>query len=200
MTLPEVGVSGPAFLSSVLGFGRELKREGLTADLAAVLDFVRALDLVDIGDREEVRAAGAALFIRRKDEIDPYERAFERFWRGRGIAPQGLPQLTSDRADIDPQALSSTADNALANQVRVQVQATSAPLAPADVVLANILANPLKVLAPALVALLRPGATLVLAGLLERQVEEVSACYPEVDLRVADCVDGWACLAGRRVR
>lgn len=102
--------------------------------------------------------------------------------------------------DIDPQALSSTADNALANQVRVQVQATSAPLAPADVVLANILANPLKVLAPALVSLLRPGATLVLAGLLERQVEEVSACYPEVDLRVADCVDGWACLAGRRVR
>ena len=44
VTLPEVGVSGPAFLSSVLGFGRELKREGLTADLAAVLDFVRALD------------------------------------------------------------------------------------------------------------------------------------------------------------
>jgi uncharacterized protein with von Willebrand factor type A (vWA) domain len=104
VTLPEVGVSGPAFLSSVLGFGRELKREGLTADLAAVLDFVRALDLVDIGDREEVRAAGAALFIRRKDELEPYERAFERFWRGRGVPPAGLPQLTSDRADIDPQA------------------------------------------------------------------------------------------------
>jgi uncharacterized protein with von Willebrand factor type A (vWA) domain len=104
VTLPEVGVSGPAFLSSVLGFGRELKREGLTADLAAVLDFVRALDLVDIGDREEVRAAGAALFIRRRDEIEPYEQAFDRFWRGRGLAPQGLPQLTSDRPDIDPQA------------------------------------------------------------------------------------------------
>ncbi len=100
----DVGVSGPAFLSSVLGFGRELKREGLTADLAAVLDFVRALDLVDIGDREEVRAAGAALFIRRRDEIDPYERAFERFWRGRGLAPAGLPELTSDRPQLDPQA------------------------------------------------------------------------------------------------
>jgi ribosomal protein L11 methyltransferase len=102
--------------------------------------------------------------------------------------------------DIDPQALASTADNARINQVDVRVQPTSAPLAPADVVLANILANPLKVLAPALVALLRPGATLVLAGLLERQIEEVSICYPEVDLRVADCVDGWACLAGRRIR
>ncbi len=102
--VPGVGVSGPAFLSSVLGFGRELKREGLTADLAAVLDFVRALDLVDIGDREEVRAAGAALFVRRKDELDPYERAFERFWRGRGLTPQGLPQLASDRPEVDPQA------------------------------------------------------------------------------------------------
>ncbi len=104
MTPPDAGVSGPAFLSSVLGFGRELKREGLTADLAAVLDFVRALDLVDIGDREEVRAAGAALFIRRKDELEPYERAFERFWRGRAMAPAGLPQLSSDRGDVDPQA------------------------------------------------------------------------------------------------
>lgn len=103
-SIHEVPVSGPAFLSSVLGFGRELKREGLTADLAAVLDFVRALDLVDIGEREEVRAAGAALFIRRKDELEPYERAFDRFWRGRGIAPAGLPELTSDRADVDPQA------------------------------------------------------------------------------------------------
>ena len=63
--------------------------------------------------------------------------------------------------DIDPQALTSTADHALANQVSVQVQPTSAPLAPAAVVLANILANPLKVLAPALVALLPPGAPLV---------------------------------------
>lgn len=102
--LPEVGVSGPAFLSSVLGFGRELKREGLTADLAAVLDFVRALDLVDIGDREEVRAAGAALFVRRKDEVDPYERAFERFWRGRAIVPPDLPHLASESPAVDPQA------------------------------------------------------------------------------------------------
>ncbi len=86
---------GPAFLASVLGFGRELKRQGLTADLAAVLDFVRALDLVDIGDREEVRAAGAALFVRRRDEIEPYERAFERFWRGRPTAPPDLPQLAT---------------------------------------------------------------------------------------------------------
>ncbi len=83
---PDAGgpeISGAALLSAVLGFGRELKAEGLTADLAAVLDFCRALTLVDIGDREEVRAAGEALFVRRREEIDPYEAAFQRFWRRR---------------------------------------------------------------------------------------------------------------------
>ncbi|MGI8702684.1 MAG: hypothetical protein ACR2JU_16045, partial [Nocardioidaceae bacterium] len=71
LLVPPPTVSGTAFLASVLGFGRELKRQGLTADLAAVLDFVRALDLVDIGARDEVHAAGAALFVRRRDEIEP---------------------------------------------------------------------------------------------------------------------------------
>jgi len=77
-------VSGPAFLRNVLDFGQELRREGMTADLAAVLDYARALELVDIGDREEVRVAGAALFVRRHDELEAYERAFARFWRRRG--------------------------------------------------------------------------------------------------------------------
>jgi ribosomal protein L11 methyltransferase len=102
--------------------------------------------------------------------------------------------------DIDPQALVSTRDNAQANGATVQVLGTDAPLGSADIVLANILANPLKVLAPALAGLLRPGGRLVLAGLLERQIEEVSRCYPTVDLRVVDLVDGWACLAGARIR
>jgi ribosomal protein L11 methyltransferase len=105
-----------------------------------------------------------------------------------------------DATDIDPQALTSSRDNALANGVSIRTHETSVPLAPADVVLANILANPLKVLAPALSSLLRPGGQLVLAGLLERQVDEVSACYPDVDLRVAEVIDGWACLAGPRIR
>jgi uncharacterized protein len=86
----QFAVSGPAFLVNVLGFGQELRREGLSADLPAVLDFARALELVDIGDREEVRAAGAALFVRRRDEKPPYDRAFARFWRARR-APVGPP-------------------------------------------------------------------------------------------------------------
>lgn len=82
-------VSGPAFLRNVLDFGRELRREGMIADLAAVLDYTRALELIDIGDREEVRAAGAALFVRRRDEIEPYDRAFARFWHRKArLTPQ----------------------------------------------------------------------------------------------------------------
>jgi uncharacterized protein with von Willebrand factor type A (vWA) domain len=88
----EQPVSGRVFLRNVLDFGRELRREGMTADLAAVLDYARALELIDIGDREEVRAAGASLFVRRREEIEPYDRAFTRFWRRRlRLAPSPVP-------------------------------------------------------------------------------------------------------------
>jgi ribosomal protein L11 methyltransferase len=64
------------------------------------------------------------------------------------------------------------------------------------VVVANILSNPLKVLAPLLTALVRPGGRLVLAGLLERQVDEVASAYPQFSMHVHANLDGWACLAG----
>jgi ribosomal protein L11 methyltransferase len=102
--------------------------------------------------------------------------------------------------DIDPQATASARDNAQANRARVQVVELGQPLGQADIVLANILANPLRVLAPALTALLRPGGRLVLAGLLERQADEIIACYPEVALETVDALEGWACLAGPRGR
>jgi uncharacterized protein len=95
---PVMEISGPALVGSVLGFGRELKAAGLTADLAAVLDFLRALTLVDIGDREEVRAAGEALFVRRREELDPYEAAFERFWRRRARPTAPEPEVADERA------------------------------------------------------------------------------------------------------
>jgi ribosomal protein L11 methyltransferase len=102
--------------------------------------------------------------------------------------------------DIDPQATASARDNALANGASVRVVELGQALGQADVVLANILANPLRVLAPALTALLRPGGRLVLAGLLERQADEIVACYPDVALETVDVLDGWACLAGARIR
>jgi ribosomal protein L11 methyltransferase len=61
-----------------------------------------------------------------------------------------------------------------------------------DVVLANILATPLKVLAPLLCAHVAPGGHLVLAGILERQTEELIDAYaPYCRLAVSDREDGW---------
>jgi ribosomal protein L11 methyltransferase len=99
--------------------------------------------------------------------------------------------------DIDPQAIASAAANARANRVGIELRSTAeAAPAPADIVVANILSNPLKVLAPLLTALARPGARLVLAGLLERQVDEVASAYPQFAMRVDASLDGWACLTG----
>lgn len=100
-------VSGPVFLRNVLDFGRELRREGMTADLAAVLDYARALELVDIGDREEVRAAGSALFVRKHDDLEPYDRAFARFWRRRRpmVPTIDMPNLVpQDETPVDGQS------------------------------------------------------------------------------------------------
>lgn len=101
--------------------------------------------------------------------------------------------------DIDPLALASAAANAANNGVRIELRASSdAPPAPADVVIANILARPLELLAALLASLVRPGGQLVLAGLLDRQADQVSAAYPDFDLHAWASVEGWTCLAGRK--
>jgi uncharacterized protein with von Willebrand factor type A (vWA) domain len=74
------GVSGSAFFWNALLFTRALRAQGLTTDLGAAIDYSRALTLVDIGDREQVRAAGSAIFVRRRDEVDTYDEVFDRFW------------------------------------------------------------------------------------------------------------------------
>jgi ribosomal protein L11 methyltransferase len=64
-------------------------------------------------------------------------------------------------------------------------------------VLANILAAPLKVLAPLLCAHVHQGGQLLLAGILERQVEEIQAAYQtHMTLQVADRQDGWVLMHG----
>jgi ribosomal protein L11 methyltransferase len=119
-----------------------------------------------------------------------------------GIAAARLGAAEVHAYDIDPQALIATADNARANEVqaRLQVHASAAALpAGADLLLANILAAPLCVLAPRFAALLRPGGQVVLAGLMAHEVAEVTAAY-------GACFDvarfgeraGWACLSGQR--
>jgi ribosomal protein L11 methyltransferase len=115
------------------------------------------------------------------------------------IAAARLGAQPVSAIDIDPQALVSTRDNALANGVTLQIMAAeSARPDPAAVVVANILANPLRLLAPLLSSLVRPGGSLVLAGLLERQADELRALYPQIALEVYARREGWACLAGVR--
>ena len=76
-------VDGRKLFGRAVGFGRALRRSGLAVDLAAAIDFARALEIVDIGDRSQVRAAGEAVFVRRKDDIDPYHAVFDQYWRAR---------------------------------------------------------------------------------------------------------------------
>ena len=105
--------------------------------------------------------------------------------------------------DIDAQALISTQANAKANPPTdqlIEIRSTEDPRPEAvDVVVANILSMPLKLLAPVLIELVEAGGALVLSGVLQRQAEEVASAYaPRIPLTVVAERDGWVCLAGRR--
>jgi ribosomal protein L11 methyltransferase len=97
--------------------------------------------------------------------------------------------------DIDPAAVTSTADNAAANHVTLHTGLPDVASGVFGVVLANILATPLKVLAPLLCGHLAPGGRLVLAGILSRQADELTAAYaPYLALSVADEQEGWVLM------
>ena len=76
-------VDGRRLLHEAVGFGRALRAAGLHIDLGAAVDYARALPLVDIGEREQVRAAGEAIFVRRRDDRPTYDAVFDRWWRQR---------------------------------------------------------------------------------------------------------------------
>ena len=94
--------------------------------------------------------------------------------------------------DIDPAAVESTELNATANAVTLTAGLSDQAQGHYGVVLANILASPLKVLAPLLCAHVAPGGRLVLAGILERQADELKDAYaPYCQLEVSDAQEGW---------
>jgi ribosomal protein L11 methyltransferase len=94
--------------------------------------------------------------------------------------------------DIDPDAVKSTILNANANASLVTAGLPNQAQSHYGLVLANILASPLKVLAPLLCGHVAPGGRLVLAGILERQAEELKHAYaPYCHLGVSDSQDGW---------
>lgn len=101
--------------------------------------------------------------------------------------------------DIDDNALIAARDNAAANQVELELRHSRQPLPERfDVVMANILTNPLCVLAPLLSSRLAPGGRLVLSGVLESQAQLVIDAYaPYLPLRVGATHDGWVRLEGQ---
>lgn len=113
-----------------------------------------------------------------------------------GAAKYGATQV--DAVDIDPAAVTSTEANAQANDVVLQAGLPDRADGAYATVLANILATPLKVLAPLLCAHVAPGGSLVLAGILERQAGELQQAYaPYAALEVADSEDGWILMTAR---
>lgn len=101
--------------------------------------------------------------------------------------------------DIDPAAVGATADNARRNGVGLQAGLPETAHGGFDVVLANILARPLELLAPLLTGHLNAGGRLVLSGILERQAPALAAAYaPLLAIDVLERLDGWVLMGGRR--
>ena len=73
---------GDALMSSAVGWARELRAAGLGVGMSETLDFVRALEVVDLSVRDEVRSASRAIHVRRHDEIEIHDELFEQFWSG----------------------------------------------------------------------------------------------------------------------
>ncbi len=104
-----------------------------------------------------------------------------------------------DAVDIDAAAVTATVANAQANGVQLNAGLPERASGSYPLVLANILATPLKLLAPLLAGHVAPGGHLVLAGILERQGDELKAAYaPWLALDVADSEDGWILMTARR--
>lgn len=114
-----------------------------------------------------------------------------------GAAKHGATDVVA--VDIDSAAVESTVLNAKANQVNLKVGSPDIVTGVYQLVLANILATPLKVLAPLLWSRLAPTGSLVLAGILERQAEELKAAYaPYCQLKISDQEAGWILMTATR--
>ncbi len=114
------------------------------------------------------------------------------------IAALKLGAASATGMDVDAQAVQASRDNAMANKVDAQFYLPGAALKQqADIVVANILTNPLKVLAPLLAGSTRQGGQIVLSGVLSEQAEDVMEIYDQwFDFMPPVMEEGWACLSG----
>ncbi|MBS1158403.1 MAG: ribosomal protein [Proteobacteria bacterium] len=120
---------------------------------------------------------------------------------GSGILAIAAARLGAGRVagvDIDPLAVEAARANAERNAVTALFADSAEPVAGEyDVVVANILSNPLRVLAPAICAHVRPGGRLALSGILREQAEEIIGIYAQwLPMQVADSREDWVCLSG----
>lgn len=123
------------------------------------------------------------------------------YGHGSGILAIIAKKLGATRVlgvDIDEQAVTTGDYNAKVNHVDIDFMLPDAlPAGQFDVVVANILSNPLKVLAPMLAGRVKSGGHLVLSGVLERQAQEVAQAYaPYITMNVWKTEEGWVCLHG----
>ena len=116
------------------------------------------------------------------------------------IAAAKLGAAPVTGVDIDPQAIVAAEYNAERNAVTAHfADSAHAIEGQFDIVVANILSNPLKALAPAICAHVRPGGRLALSGILAEQADDLIACYaPYLPLSIADTREGWVCLSGTK--
>ncbi|WP_353324610.1 50S ribosomal protein L11 methyltransferase [Chitiniphilus shinanonensis] len=116
------------------------------------------------------------------------------------IAARKVGAGVTHGVDIDPQAMIASRQNAEQNGVEIAFfLPDAAPQGEYDVVVANILTNPLKALAPMLASRVRAGGRIALSGILAEQADEVRALYGAwFDFAPAATEDGWVCLSGRK--
>lgn len=118
------------------------------------------------------------------------------------IAARKLGAGVVQAVDIDQQAVEATRYNAQINGTQLQAMLPDGlPAGQSQVVVANILSSPLKVLAPMLAGRVQPGGHLVLSGVLEWQADELIKAYaPWIELGVWRSRDVWVCMYGRKAQ
>jgi len=117
------------------------------------------------------------------------------------IAAVKMGAASATGVDVDSQAIRASRDNAKANKVDNIgfYLPDDAPSGIYDLVLANILTNPLRMLAPILANATRQGGRIVLSGILEKQAQDVMNIYDQwFDLNPPVFEEGWSCLSGHR--
>ena len=145
-----------------------------------------------------------ALCLTWLDQHPPVNQTVIDYGCGSGIlalAAQKLGAKSVVGTDIDPQAITASKQNAERNQETIPFHLVKDfDSEPVDLLIANILAGPLKELAPEFDRLLKPGGTLVLSGLLTTQAEGLQQHYQQygIELTTLETQDEWALLAGKK--